>query len=61
MFPQSALGHCPEKRFTEAICTEKMEQLRKDLKALKGEIEARYTYLKLPYDHFNPNHIDNPL
>ncbi|KAK3572647.1 hypothetical protein QTP86_001642 [Hemibagrus guttatus] len=38
---ESAHGHCPEERFTEAVCTEKMEQLRKDLKALKGEIEAR--------------------
>lgn len=48
-------------RYTEAVHTEKMEQLRKDLKALKGEIEAKNTYLKLPYDHLNLNHVDNAL
>lgn len=61
MFPQSPPGHYPEERFTEAVCTEKMEQLRKDLKPLKDEIEARYTHLKLLYYHSNPNYVDNTL
>lgn len=45
MLPQPPCGHYPDECFTEAVCPEKMERLRKDPKALKGEIEARYTYL----------------
>ncbi|KAF5898773.1 hydroperoxide isomerase ALOXE3-like, partial [Clarias magur] len=40
VFLQFPRGRYPEERFTEAVCTEKMEYFRKDLKALKGEIEA---------------------
>ncbi|KAL6487828.1 hypothetical protein MHYP_G00044540 [Metynnis hypsauchen] len=55
------LGYYPEELFIEAVPLQKMEQFRKDLKALKGEIEARNKNLELPYDYLNPKNVDNSV
>ncbi|XP_036430842.1 polyunsaturated fatty acid lipoxygenase ALOX15B-like [Colossoma macropomum] len=55
------LGYYPEEHFIEAVPLQKMEQFRKDLKALEGEIEARNKNLELPYDYLNPKNVDNSV
>ncbi|XP_036430857.1 polyunsaturated fatty acid lipoxygenase ALOX15B-like isoform X1 [Colossoma macropomum] len=55
------LGYYPEELFIEAVPLQKIEQFRKDLKALEGEIEARNKNLELPYDYLNPMNVDNSV
>ncbi|XP_017575993.2 polyunsaturated fatty acid lipoxygenase ALOX8-like [Pygocentrus nattereri] len=58
---QYPLGFYPEELLVKAVPLQKMEQFRKDLKALEGEIEARNKNLELPYDYFNPENVDNSV